>query len=81
MNETKSEGFDPNSYDAVLASLVNEVKNLKGLVVEIRNNQLEDRRQLEVRVTRIEEQQWYQRGIAAAVGVFATVIWNYITGK
>lgn len=33
------------------------------------------------RVTKLEQEKWFQRGIVAVVGVLGTMAWNWITGN
>lgn len=69
--------FNPSSTDAVLSAILTEMKQHKELLQEIREGQVGDRS----RITALEREHWYQRGIVAVISVVAVTLWNYVTGK
>lgn len=83
-----SHEFNPKSVDAVLAKILAQIdqldRNLGTHRVEL-NAKLEqisgDVVGLGNRVTTLEQERWYQRGVVAAVAVGVAVAWEWVSGK
>ena len=88
-------GFDADSFDAQFATIIQQLKqqdkerwDYQQLEGEYRTGvQMKlDRIEIAVnktngRVTALEQEQWKQRGIFAAVAVGVTGLWHWITRK
>jgi hypothetical protein len=69
-----SGSFDPNSLDAVLGRLLQSAESQDKALARIE----EAVNKTNGRVTSLERDKWYQRGIVAAIGVGAGVAWELV---
>lgn len=73
--------YDPNSNDAVFSKILTRLeqqdKDAAARHIEI-VGKFEDH---EKRITTLEHEKWYQRGIVATIGFTITAAWHLITGR
>ena len=69
--------FNPNSTDAVLARILTNQEEHTQKLREIRD----EARKTNGRVTSLERERWYQRGVVAAVAVVVTMAWDVVRGR
>jgi len=67
--------YDPNSADAMLARIIERMDNQDVILKEIR----EQVYKTNGRVSSLEQEKWFQRGVVAAIGFIAAAVWNWIT--
>jgi len=65
--------FNPNSTDAMFARIMERLDELKATTDEIRD----EAKHTNGRVTSLEKEKWYQRGVAATVAVLAGAVWEW----
>jgi hypothetical protein len=68
--------FRPNSQDAMFARILEKLDDLKADTREIRTDQAT----ISERVSVIEREKWFVRGVTATIGVIAGGVWTWISG-
>jgi SepF-like predicted cell division protein (DUF552 family) len=71
-----NEDYNPNSIDAVLARIEANQKEHTAILKETRD----EAKKTNGRVTSLEQDKWYTRGVTAAVSVLAVAVWEYWKG-
>lgn len=74
MNENND--FRPLSPDAMFARIMERLDDLKADNKDLRTEQ----GTIAERVTAMERDKWFQRGIVAAISVIAAGMWSWLTG-
>lgn len=69
--------FNPKSTDAMFARILVELESVRTTLKEVRD----EAQKTNGRVTRLDRERWYQRGIVAAVSILVIAAWNWWTGK
>lgn len=69
--------YDPQSNDAMFARILEEIRHLNVKVDEIR----EQVYKTNGRVTSLEHDKWYQRGVVAIIGIAIAGIWDFFIRK
>lgn len=69
--------FNPQSPDAMFATVLERLNELKTTSERIESAV----NKTNGRVTALERDKWYQRGIMAVVSVSAVAAWQWFTGK
>ena len=69
--------YDPQSNDAMFARILEEIRHLNVKVDEIR----EQVYKTNGRVTALEHDKWYQRGVVAIIGIAIAGIWDFFIRK
>ena len=64
--------FDRNSTDAMFAKILERLEQQDRILQEIRSDQ-------GARLSALEQEKWFQRGIVAAISVVAAGIWQFLT--
>lgn len=80
--------YDPNSSDSMFARVLSELKNQNDTAAQFRENAKDLAEQtlaaiqaIGSRVTTLENQKWFERGIVAAIGVAGSALWNWFHSK
>lgn len=69
--------YQPHSTDAMFARIIERLDNQDLVLAEIKEQTLKTNG----RVTMLENEKWFQRGIVAAISVLATMVWDWMTGR
>ena len=67
--------FNRNSVDSMFSKILERLDQQDRLLHEIRISQVAD----SGRISTLEHEKWLQRGFAAAIGLVATALWNFLT--
>ncbi len=67
--------FNPNSTDATFSRILSRMDYQDRLLLEIR----EQTTKTNGRVTALERDRWYQRGIIAGISIVISAAWAWIT--
>lgn len=68
--------YDPESQDAMFARILERMDSQDRLLEEIKTQVYKTNG----RVTALEQEKWFQRGVVAVITVGATVLWEWLTG-
>lgn len=68
--------YDPESQDAMFARILERMDSQDRLLEEIKTQVYKTNG----RVTTLEQEKWFQRGVVAVITVSATVFWEWLTG-
>jgi hypothetical protein len=68
--------YDPESQDAMFARILERMDSQDRLLEEIKTQVYKTNG----RVTALEQEKWFQRGVVAVITVSATVLWEWLTG-
>jgi len=69
--------YDPESQDAMFARILERMDSQDRLLEEIKIQVYKTNG----RVTALEQEKWFQRGVVAVITVAATVFWEWLTGR
>lgn len=77
--------YDPQSSDAMFSRILEQLKQVNASLEKSRTDMsarldelVTESRGLGSRVTRLEHERWYQRGIVAAVVLFVAAGWEWV---
>jgi hypothetical protein len=65
--------FNPNDHNAILQRLLSHAETIQEDVKEIKTGQ----NSLGLRVSELEQEKWYNRGVVAAIGIMAAGAWEW----
>lgn len=70
-------GFDPNSSDAMFAKILQRLDTQDQTLARIETGVVKTNG----RVTALERDKWYQRGVTATIGLLAGGAWEWFRSK
>lgn len=71
--------YDPNSNDAMFATICQRLDDMSASQTRIESALVLRMDKTEERVKALEQEKWFQRGIAAAVAATASAAWRFIS--
>lgn len=71
--------YDPKSNDAMFSTICQRLDDMSASQERIESALVLRMDKTEDRVKSLEQEKWFQRGIAAAVAAGATAVWHFIS--
>lgn len=71
--------YEPNSYNAQLATILERVEQVKEAQAEAREEAKQGFERIDSRVTALEREKWYQRGAIVVFSGVATGLWAFFS--
>ena len=69
--------YDPASQDAMFSRILQKLENQDSTLSEIKNQVYKTNG----RVTDLEKDRWYQRGIVATIGFGVSFVWSLLSNR